>query len=155
MAHAHRHLGADTVVRAELPRARAEMNLTPLIDILLVLLVIFLTALPLTQKSIDSELPQATHAPQAEGGPSQIMVEYSADRRLSINHEDVAMAGLQARLQTIYASRRDKTLYVSGAPSLPYQAIVDVLDAAKGAGVDRVGIITEGMRKAAQKSGSN
>ena len=54
----HRHLGADAVVHAELPRAHAEMNLTPLIDILLVLLVIFLAALPLTQKAIDSQLPQ-------------------------------------------------------------------------------------------------
>ena len=143
----HRHRGADAVVHAELPRAHAEMNLTPLIDILLVLLVIFLAALPLTQKAIDSQLPAETHG-DAPNGPSQIVVEYTADRRLSINHQDVALTGLEARLRGIYAERHDKTLYVAGAASLPYQSIIDVLDAAKGAGVERVGIITAGMRNA-------
>jgi biopolymer transport protein ExbD len=147
MAHGHRDLGAHAIVPAELPRAHAEMNLTPLVEpFSLVSIVIFVAALPLTQKAIDSQLPAQTHG-DTPNGPSQIVVEYTADRRLSINHEDVTLTGLEARLHSIYAARIDKTLYVSGAASLRYQSIIDVLDAAKGAGVERVGIITSGMRK--------
>ncbi len=82
-------------------------------------------------------------------GDSQIVLEYAADGRLSINHQDVTAVDLQTRLREIYSTRSSKTMYLLGAASLRYQRIVDVLDAAKGAGVDRVGIITEGMRKAA------
>jgi biopolymer transport protein TolR len=151
MAHAHQHLGADKVVRGETPHASSDMNVTPLIDVLLVLLVIFMAALPLTQKGVDINLPAETKTAQQqqEVDVSQIVVEYSADRHISINKQDVTVPELSSKLRTIYEQRKDKTMFVAGAESLRYRDIMEVIDAARGAGVEKVGIVTAGMRKAA------
>jgi biopolymer transport protein ExbD len=151
VARAHKHFGAERVFTAETPHASADMNVTPLIDVLLVLLVIFMAALPLTQKGLDIDLPAETKTAnqQQQVDVSQIVLQYSADKRITINHKDVAIGDLENQLRTIYDARKDKTMFIMGAGSLPYHDIIEVIDAAKGAGVDKVGIVTEGMQKAA------
>jgi biopolymer transport protein TolR len=150
MAHAHHHLGADKVVTGEIPHASSDMNVTPLIDVLLVLLVIFMSTLNLTQKGVDINLPAETKKNNEQTPDiSQIEVVYTADKKISINHQDVVLAMLEERLRTIFDQRKDKTMFIQADGSLRYKDIVEVIDAAKGAGVDKVGIITEGMRKAA------
>jgi biopolymer transport protein TolR len=156
MAHAHNHFGADKVVKGETPHASSDMNVTPLIDVLLVLLVIFMAALPLTQRGVDINLPAETKTAnqQQEVDVSQIVVEYTADRRISVNKQDLTIAELSSRLRDIFETRKDKTMFIAGAESLRYGDIIEVIDAAKGAGVEKVGIVTAGMRKAAGVSGN-
>ncbi len=142
----HKHHGADRVVRAETPHASADMNVTPLIDVLLVLLVIFMAALPMTQKGTDINLPLETKEANAADTSTQIVLTMNADRSISINNQDVQMNDLQNRLTEIFETRKEKTMFILGAGTLPYGNVVQAIDAARGAGVDKVGIVTEKRR---------
>ncbi len=127
------------------PATVSDINITPMIDILLVLLIIFMLVTPTAQKSVDIALPKDANPNQPPPPPGAVLVmEISETGSISINKFPVAsLQELDQKLRDVFQTRSDKTLFVKGASKSRYGKVVEAMDIARGAGVTRVGIISD------------
>lgn len=127
---------------------KSDINITPYIDILLVLLIIFMVITPVRQMDLDVKVPQPPPPDQqnVQVDPSVIVVSVSENALISINKDQTDIGSLGAKLQEIYSARANKNMFVSASAKLPYGDVVKVIDIAKGAGVGDIGLIIEEIR---------
>jgi biopolymer transport protein TolR len=130
---------------ARIGSALAEINIIPLVDVVLVLLLIFMLTAPMMYRGIDVNLPRAAAKPTAV--EERLVLTVTKDRRLYLNEKAILPGGLQDQLRQAFTGRTDKTLYLKADAGLAYGVVVETMDEVRRAGIERLGMVTEPVRE--------
>ena len=122
----------------------ADPNVTPMIDVLMVLLIIFMIIVPSSRKAIDVQLPDPNPQPSSAPNTSQIVLSVHPGGQFEINKEPATAATLASRLKQIYDPRPDKIIFIKGDANVTYQDIIRAMDISRGAGVKVIGFTPKG-----------
>jgi len=123
----------------------AEINIIPLVDVVLVLLLIFMLTAPMMYRGIDVNLPKAASRPTAV--EERLVLTVTKDNVLYLNDRRLSSSGLEMELRRTFANRTDKTLYLKADAGLAYGAVVETMDRVRRAGIERLGMVTEPARE--------
>ncbi len=126
--------------RRQIGASLAEINIIPLVDVVLVLLLIFMLTAPMMYRGIDVNLPKTASKPTAVD--ERLVLTVTRDRRLYLNDREVALATLDQTLRGVFSRRTDKTLYLKADAGLSYGDVIDTMDRVRRAGVERLGMVT-------------
>jgi biopolymer transport protein TolR len=130
-----------------LNKVKCDMNVTPFIDVLLVLLIIFMVIAPVTPKGLNALVPQpAPPGQQSAADTRTVVIQVNKNGAIMINQEPTDESRLGARLEDIFKTRAERVVFVEGDPDLLYQSVARVIDIAHGAGIDKVGLMTERVK---------
>ena len=122
-------------------KAKSEINITPLIDVLLVLIVIFMVIAPMTPKGLPASVPQLGQPDKAKEDRT-LVLSLNRDGTISLNQEPLEFASILSRLRDVFSTRADRTIFVQADDEVLFNEVAQVIDTAKSAGADRVGLMT-------------